>query len=177
MCAHAYVVWLVESAEESTFPWVSQGAGAREGTSNTGGHENDLALTLPLCNNGIRRTWKEETEAVDRECDYKTFQGVQRCGNCWTQICRFHNSLHWNDPLRACTQQLFIYRMQCYSTWYDRYCGSTGLDASGDTRFLAPNKEGVYERCSSPASRLSSSTYLGLFLHYVAVVYTTAAAR
>ena len=32
-------------------------------------------------------------------------------------ICRFHNELHWNNEQRACTQQLFSFRMACYAAW------------------------------------------------------------
>ena len=51
-------VVILKSAEESRFPWVQQDGGAIEGTKNTGGHEDDLLLTLPLCSNEIRNLWK-----------------------------------------------------------------------------------------------------------------------
>ena len=35
-------------------------------------------------------------------------------------ICRFHNELHWNNEARACTQQLFSFRMACYAAWCSR---------------------------------------------------------
>ena len=35
-------------------------------------------------------------------------------------ICRFHNELHWNNEERACTQQLFSFRMACYAAWCSR---------------------------------------------------------
>jgi len=147
--------------EESTFPWVSQGNGAREGTSNTGGHEEDLTLTLPLCSTELKRRWAEQTLAVNKACDYKTLLGVKHCGNCWVQMCSFHNLLHWNKEARFCTQQLFSYRMLCYSTWYERYCGEAGAEqavADGQQPFLFPDKVGVYEKCSSRARRTAAPT-------------------
>lgn len=152
--------------EEARPPWAPQGAaGIQQGQKNSGGHEDDLQLTLPLCSNDVRQSWHEMTAEVNKECDYKTWLEVKRCGNCWTAICKFHNNMHWNNLHRFCTQQMFSYRMQCYSKWYDRYCGRPSPDESGEQLlFLIPNKAGVYERCSSSATRGSAVVTITLSL-------------
>jgi len=134
-------------------PWTVNSSLPSEPASNENplGHESDLVKTLPMCSNEIRRDFQVQTDFVNVQCDYKTFLSVTHCGNCWIEICNFHNNLHWNGPVeRQCAMDLFSRRMQCYSAWYNRYCGSR---ADG-TPFLVENDQGVYPQCSSPAFKI-----------------------
>eukprot|EP00802_Teleaulax_amphioxeia_P007937 Tamp_07945.p4 GENE.Tamp_07945~~Tamp_07945.p4 ORF type:complete len:136 (-),score=12.95 Tamp_07945:633-1040(-) len=60
---------------------------------------------------------------VNKACDVKTYYRLRTCGDCARAICLFHNILHWvSNKEYACTQDLFLRRMECYSKWYHKWC-------------------------------------------------------
>ncbi|EKX52519.1 hypothetical protein GUITHDRAFT_133596 [Guillardia theta CCMP2712] len=134
--------------ENSTFPWL--------------GNQNDTTKTLPLCSNELRRAFDLRTSQVNTDCDYKSFLAVQRCGNCWVSICNFHNALTWKNAggQYMCMMDLFIRRMECYSSWYSKYCG---VKQDGSP-FISADKNGLYDICSGGSRVSVSATLTFLFM-------------